>query len=121
MNFVYVMSMLNYGVKIILPNACTYFTISYLYRPYSKYTNVNEFNTFIDQLLSNRLFTNNRNIILGDFNINILEHVSHLPTNSLITTMQSNNYFPQISRPTRFPDNNTTASPSLLDHIWTFK
>ena len=36
-----------------------------------------------------------------------------------VTTMQSNNYFPQISRPTRFPDNNSAASPSLLDHIWT--
>ena len=33
--------------------------------------------------------------------------------------MQSCNYFPLISRPTRFPDNNSTASPSLLDHIWT--
>ena len=38
---------------------------------------------------------------------------------TLITTMQSNNYFPHISRPTRFPDINATAVSSLLDHIWT--
>ena len=62
-------------------------------------------------------FSNNRNILMGDFNINLLEHVTHPPTNEFITTMQSNNYFPQISRPTRFPDTNTTASPSLLDQI----
>ena len=80
---------------------------------------MNEFNTLIDQLLSNRLFTNNRNIILGNFNINLLEQISHLPTNSFITTMQSNNYFPQLYSPTRLLDNNTTASPSLIDHIWT--
>ena len=33
--------------------------------------------------------------------------------------MQSFNFFPHISRPTRFPDNNSNASLPLLDHIWT--
>lgn len=33
--------------------------------------------------------------------------------------MQSYNFFPLISRPTRLPLNNSTGSPSLLDHIWT--
>lgn len=45
--------------------------------------------------------------------------MSHPPTNSFNTTMQSNNYFPHISRPTKYPDINATAVPSLLDHIWT--
>ena len=54
-------------------------------------------------------FTNNRNIISGDFNIILLEHVWHPPTNSSITMMQSNNYFPHISQPTRFPNINVTA------------
>ena len=104
------------SVKITHTN--TYFNVTCLYRPHSKHTNVNEFNTYIDNLLSKDFFRNNRNILLGDFNINLLEHVTHPPTNTFITTMQSNNYFPQISRPTRFPDTNTTASPSLLDQIW---
>ena len=104
-------------VRITVPN--TYYSISCLYRPYSKHAKVNEFNTFIDDLLSNSFYTNNRNILTGDFNINLLEHVTHPPTNSFITTMQSNNFFPQISRPTRFPESNPTASSSLLDHIWT--
>ena len=33
--------------------------------------------------------------------------------------MQSLNFFPHISRPTRFPNENSTASPSLLDQVWT--
>ena len=33
--------------------------------------------------------------------------------------MQTLNYFPHISRPTRFPDNPLLGQPSLLDHIWT--
>ena len=104
------------SVRIILPN--TSYSVTYLYRPYNKHAKVNEFNAFIDSLLSNSFFTNNRNIITGDFNINLLEHVSHPPTNSFITTMQSNNYFPNISRPTKFPDIIAAVVSSLLDHIW---
>ena len=33
--------------------------------------------------------------------------------------MQVLNYFPHISRPTRFPDNPYLGHPSLLDQIWT--
>lgn len=104
------------SVRIILPSNS--YSITCLYRPYSKYAKVNEFNAFIDNLLSNSFFTNNRNILTGDFNINLLEHESHPPTNSFISTMQSNSYFPHISRPTRFPDINASAASSLLDHIW---
>ena len=53
------------------------------------------------------------------FNINLLDHSIHLPTNIFINTMQSMNYFPHILRPTRFPDNPQLGKPSLLDHVWT--
>ena len=33
--------------------------------------------------------------------------------------MQALNYFPHISRPTRFPDNPDLGRPSLIDHLWT--
>ena len=33
--------------------------------------------------------------------------------------MQALNFFPHISRPTRFPDSPALGQPSLLDHIWT--
>ena len=95
------------------------YIISSLYRPHSKHLKVNEFTVFMDNLLSQSIFTDNNSIISGDFNINLLEHSTNSPTNNFLTTMQSLNYFPHISRPTRFPEDNSTASPSLLDHIWT--
>ena len=42
------------SVRIILPT--TSYSITCIYRPYSKHTKVNEFNTYIDNLLSNSFF-----------------------------------------------------------------
>lgn len=57
--------------------------------------------------------------IISHFNINLLEHSSHLPTKLFLNSMQVLNYFPHISRPTRFPDSPALGQPSLLDHIGT--
>ena len=95
------------------------FIISVIYRPNSKHIAVEEFTNVINDLFSNEIFRLNKSIIIGDININLLEHSTHLPTNLFLNTMQSLNYFPHISRPTRFPDNPTLGQPSLLDHIWT--
>ena len=46
---------------------------------------------------------------MGDFNINLLEHGSHNPTNNYLSSMQSMHYIPVISRPTRFPQGNERA------------
>ena len=95
------------------------YVISVIYRPHSKHEMVNEFTDLINQLLTNAIYRNNKSILLGDFNINLLEHTTHLPTNIFLNAMQALNYFPHISRPTRFPDNPNLSQPSLLDHIWT--
>ena len=95
------------------------YIISVIYRPHSKYEMVTEFSNTINQMLTTDTFRLNKSILLGDFNINLLEHTTHLPTNIFLNTMQSLNYFPHISRPTRFPDNPDLGQPSLLDHIWT--
>ena len=95
------------------------YIISVIYRPHSKHEMVNEFTDLINQILSNAIFRCNKSILLGDFNINLLEHTTHLPTNTFLNAMQASNYFPHISRPTRFPDNPDLGQPSLLDHIWT--
>ena len=95
------------------------FIISVIYRPNSKHIAVEEFTNVMNDIFSNQIFRLNKSIIIGDININLLEHSTHLPTNLFLNTMQSLNYFPHISRPTRFPDNPTLGQPSLLDHIWT--
>ena len=105
------------STKLIIGN--TSYIISVIYRPNSKHIDVNEFTNIINELLAAETFKNNKTILIGDFNINLLEHATHLPTNLFLNTMQSLNYFPHIARPTRFPDSPDLGQPSLLDHIWT--
>ncbi len=100
-------------------NLRTNLIISVIYRPHSKHVAVEEFSLALNDILTQNTFTKNNTILLGDLNINLLEHTSHQPTNNFLNTMQALNYFPHISRPTRFPDNPTLGQPSLLDHIWT--
>ncbi len=97
----------------------TYYTIISTYHPHYKYHNVNEFISTVDSLLLQSPFPNKHIVISGHLNINLLEHETHMSTNNILSTMQSLNFFPHISCPTRFPDVNSAASPSHLDHIWT--
>ena len=105
------------SVRLKIEN--TDYIITVIYRPQSKHIAVNEFSDIISELLTNEIFRHNKTIILGDLNINLLEHATHLPTNLFLNAMQTLNYFPHISRPTRFPDSPDLGQPSLLDHIWT--
>ena len=61
----------------------------------------------------------NKTLIIGDFNINLLKHTTYAPTNNFLSTLQTLNFYPHISRPTRFPDGSILSEPSLLDHIFT--
>ena len=95
------------------------YVISIIYRPNSKHIGVNEFTSYVNNLLNNDVFRLNKSLLIGDFNINLLEHSTHVPTNLFLNCMQTLNYFPHISRPTRFPDSPELGQPSLLDQIWT--
>ena len=55
-------------------------------------------------------------IIMGDFNINILNSHSHQPTNEFINLMTSNSLYPLISKPTRILSSSTAT---LIDNIFT--
>ena len=91
--------------------------ISAIYRPHSKYNNVNRFSSVLTDILTNPLFLNNSVYILGDININLLELFTHKPTEQYLANIHSLNYFELISRPTRFPQPRQRAKPSLIDHI----
>ena len=96
----------------------SHYIIAALYRPKSKHIGVNEFTSDMNDILNNDIFRRNKSLLIGDFNINLLEHSTHIPTNFFLNTMQTLNYFPHISRPTRFPDTPDLGQPSLLDQIW---
>ena len=94
------------------------FIISSVYRPSNKHIDVDNFDKYLSNLLKSDFLKKNRHILLGDFNINLLEMSSHSHTNHFINSMQNFKYIPLISRPTRFPDGNQRGDPSLLDHIY---
>ena len=95
------------------------FVIASIYRPHSKFKNVNNFSSVLTDILSSPLFLNNHVYILGDININLLELFLHKPTEQYLANIHSLNYFELISRPTRFPCSDQRVKPSLIDHIYT--
>ena len=95
------------------------YTISCIYRPRYKHHMVNEFSKQLKKLLNNPTLKKSNTILLGDFNINLLEHETHLETGNYLHMIQSLNFIPLISRPTRFPEGEQNGRPALLDHIYT--
>ena len=79
------------------------YIVSCVYRPHKKVKNVGKFKEALNTILHNRIFTNNNTLLLGDFNIDLLNYQNHRPTEQYLTHMQSINYYELISRPTRFP------------------
>ena len=53
--------------------------------------------------------------IMGDFNLDLLKHEKHPPTEQFLDMMYSNAYIPLINRPTRI----TKATSTLIDNIFT--
>ena len=53
--------------------------------------------------------------IMGDFNLDLLKHELHRPTERFLDTMYANSYIPMINRPTRVTRNTCT----LIDNIFT--
>ena len=52
---------------------------------------------------------------MGDFNIDLINHESHLPTKEFIDLLSANSLYPTISKPTRI----TSHSATLIDNIFT--
>ena len=94
------------------------FLLCAIYRPNSKHIAVDEFTDIMNTLLQNKA-KSNKIILIGDFNINLLEHSTHIPTSNFLAGIQALNFVPHIARPTRFPDSINLGEPSLLDHIYT--
>jgi len=86
-----------------------------IYRPHSG--TVQNFTSALIELLNNKKMKGKQVIITGDININLLQfNVSY--NEHFINELQSLNFVPVITKPTRFPPENSEIQPSLLDHIW---
>ena len=77
--------------------------------------NINEFNNnYLNELLD-KLFKENKTIILLDyFNINLLNYDIHPPTNEFLDSLSSHYFLPHILQPSRV----TTNSKTLTDNIF---
>ena len=87
------------------------YVIGVMYRPPN--SNIVMFNEKLNDILSQ--ISHMPCYIIGDYNIDLLKHDSHLQTEQFLDVMHSNSLIPMIYKPTR--ETNTTAT--LIDNIFT--
>ena len=82
-----------------------------------RHPNISKFETFmnyldpsLDKISKEKKYC----IMMGDFNINLLNFETHLPTDDFINTLGSYFFLPQILQPTRVTDHSAT----LIDNIF---
>lgn len=76
--------------------------------------NINEYIDYLKDLCYKISFENKDILLLGDFNINLLNYDKHLLTTEFLDLMYSNTLIPKINLPTRI----TTHSSTLIDNIF---
>jgi hypothetical protein len=87
--------------------------IGVVYRPPNN--NVTTFiSDHLNAILSHPRILTKTCYIMGDFNVNLLNHASHNPTADFIDTLFAASFIPLINRPTRITQN----SASLIDNIF---
>ena len=81
-----------------------------------RHTNISKretFKNFLDPILD-KISKEKNCIMMGDFNINLLNFETHHPTDDFINTLGSYFFLPQILQPTRVTDHSAT----LIDNIF---
>jgi exonuclease III len=86
-----------------------------LYRPHSD--RVDNFTARLLTMLNSGSLEGKRIVILGDLNINLL-HLNSPMTGNFLSELQCHSFLPTITKPTRFPSNNSPVLPSLIDNIF---
>ena len=87
--------------------------VGVVYRPPN--SNLRDFMNSLDSLLASISKENKIRYVLGDWNLDLINHHCHDTTGELLETMYSRMFFPLITRPTRITSNTAT----LIDNIFT--
>ena len=95
-------------IEIVKPQGKNIVT-GVIYRPPNQ--NVDEFLTMTNELLSKISKENKVCYLMGDFNLNLMNHQSHSVTGEFLDALYSNMFFPLITRP-------TCHSATLIDNIF---
>ena len=56
-------------------------------------------------------------LLLGDFNINLLNSTDHQPTNDFLDSLTSNSFIPYILHPTRITSHSKTLTDNLFSNF----
>ena len=91
-------------------NGQTYI-VGVVYRPPN--SNIVDFNNTMHSILEK--VTRYPCYIMGDFNLDLLKHDKHPPTEKFLDIMHANSFIPIINRPTRV----TRDTCTLIDNIYT--
>ena len=87
--------------------------VGIIYRPPN--SKLNEFLSDLD-LVRGKISTKNKLVFLmGDWNLNLINHHCHKVTSDFLDLLYSRMFFPLITRPTRI----TASKASLIDNIFT--
>ena len=78
-------------------------------------TSIEIFNDYMSDVLGTIEREHKLCYLLGDYNIDLLQHDTHRPTSSWLDVLYSNGVFPLITKPTRVADRTST----LIDNIFT--
>ena len=99
-------------VEIFNPKGKNYI-IGVIYRPPNH--NVANFISELNSLIGKISRDNKNCYIMGDFNLDLLNHSSHQFTNEFLDIMYANSFSPLMTLPTRL----TSHSATLIDNIFT--
>lgn len=86
--------------------------IGVIYRPPG--TNLDSFLTSLGAILSQLRVADMPCYLMGDFNINLINHDSHAQTNDFLDLLYTSSFYPLINKPTRI----TAYSSTLIDNIF---
>ena len=76
---------------------------------------LNEFNDYyLNELLDIRSSENKSNILIGDFNVDLMKYDNHHSTNAFLDSLSSHLFLPHITQPTIIRD----SSKTLIDNIF---
>jgi hypothetical protein len=86
-----------------------------IYRPPG--TDLHLLNNGIENLLQKLASKNTKLIIAGDYNINLLNHLTNTATENFLNVLYARSLLPMIKRPTRYDKQTATLIDNILTNI----
>ena len=104
-------------IKVFTQNG-RYKIIGNIYRPPN--SNIDIFLLALELILKKldcKEFKNAEEILIsGDFNINVLSHLNHAPTNRFLSLMLTHSFMPTITLPSRISENTATCIDNIFSN-----